>query len=161
MKNKSTTNLNQQIDMSQISTYQAGVAQASMHRRLQKYCDDVLNQYGITKMHWLIIGTVLDSKQEGVRLTDLSEVLGTTMSYITGEVNLLEAKGMLSRKVNVKDSRSKLICINKSFAPKCTDIEATLRDALRSTIYADIDPVEFRIYMKVLFQLGNVSKDIK
>src|SRR5689334_6272433 len=95
-------------DLSNITTYQAGVAQASTHRVLQKYCDEVLAAYGITKMHWLIIGTVLDAGENGVRLTDLTDKLGTTMAYLTNTVNLLESKAMLSRTSHATDSRSKV-----------------------------------------------------
>jgi DNA-binding MarR family transcriptional regulator len=159
MTTKSTTSPEDAIsrgDLSGLTTYQAGVAQAAIHRTLQKYCDEVLVQYGITKMHWLIIGTVMDAGDRGARLTDLSTALGTTLPYLTNAVNLLESKGMLVRASSDTDSRSKLITIHPDFAPKCAVIEATLRDALRTSIYAEIDPAEFRIYMKVLFQLGRV-----
>lgn len=158
MNDMSTPHCDDELDLSQITTYQAGVAQATTHRILQKYCDDVLGQYGITKMHWLIIGTVLDAGPAGVRLTELSETLGTTMPYITSAVNLLESKHMLTRTDDRNDSRAKKISINKTFAPKCTEIETTLRQALRQSIYARIDPTDFRTYMKVLFQLGQVGK---
>lgn len=161
MKNVSRQNHTSGGDLSRITTYQAGVLQASMHRMLQKQCDLILQPYGISKMHWLIIGTILDRGKDGVRLTDLSEELGTTMSYITNTVNLLESKKMLIRKDSASDSRSKLISINKSFAPKCTEIETTLRQALRKSIYAQIDPADFQIYMKVMFQLAMADKESK
>lgn len=145
-------------NLSAITTYQAGVQQASMHRLLQKHCDAILKPYGISKMHWLIIGTVLDSGTRGIRMTDLTDILDTTMSYITNAVNLLESKGMLTRKDNDDDSRSKLVSINPAFAPKCAEIEITLRKGLRKSIYSQIDPAEFRIYMKVMYQLANFEK---
>ena len=156
MEEKSTKASVNSGDLSVITTYQAGVAQSSAHRVLQKYCDEVLSRYGITKMHWLIIGTVLDAGEAGVRLTDLTDKLGTTMPYLTTTVNLLESKGMLQRTGHKSDSRSKVITINEDFAPKCDEIELTLRNALRQSVYADINPAEFRIYMKVLFQLGEI-----
>ncbi len=123
MKNVSIDNFLNDGDLSRITTYQAGVLQAKMHRTLQKQCDLILNKYGISKMQWLIIGIVLDSGEKGIRLTELSETLGTTMSYITNAINLLELKGMVSRKDNNTDSRSKLISININFVHKCDDIE--------------------------------------
>lgn len=147
-------------DLSNITTYQAGVQQASMHRILQKHCDAILKPYGISKMHWLIIGTVLDSGEAGVRLTELAESLNTTMSYITNAVNLLESRSMLIRSDSSTDSRSKLISINPSFIPKCTEIENTLRIGLRNSIYANVDPKDFLIYMKVMYQLSLVDKNI-
>lgn len=147
-----------ETDISQIITYQAGVQQATMHRVLQKHCDAVLKPYGITKMHWLIIGTTLDGGSDGVRLTDLAESLGTTTSYITNAITLLESKKILTRKDNNTDSRSKLVSINHTFIPKCAEIEATLRKELRKYIYSQIEPADFRTYMKVIYKFASVDK---
>lgn len=144
-------------DLSEITTYQAGVMQASSHRLLRKHCDEILKPYGISKMQWLIIGTVFDAGPAGVRLTDLAKILDTTLSYLTSTINLLVSKGMLVRLENEADSRSKFVCIDSDFAPICHKIERTLRHALRKSIYARIDPAEFRIYMKVLNQLSKVN----
>lgn len=156
MRNKSTKNLTNQ-DLSSVTTYQAGVVQASAHRLLQKHCDDILMPYGITKMQWLIIGTVLDAGAKGIRLTELAEQLGTGLPYLTNTVNLLESKKILRRKNDGTDSRSKNIFINKRFIPKCAVIEETLRQELRKSIYGNIDPADFRIYIKVLFQLADIT----
>jgi DNA-binding MarR family transcriptional regulator len=142
-----------------ITTYAAGVAQASTHRKLQKYCDEVLAEFGITKMQWLIIGTVLDSGEKGVRLSDLAVTMGTNLPYLTNTINLLESKNILERKEDASDSRAKRVMVNGQFAKKCDLIEKTLRDKLRKTIYAQISPEEFRIYMKVTFQLGEIESE--
>jgi DNA-binding MarR family transcriptional regulator len=144
-------------DLGHITTYQVGVLQASINRILQKHSDAILKPYGISKMQWLIIGTVLDSGERGIRLTDLAKILDTTMSYITTAVNLLESKDMLSRQENEQDSRSKFITINSSFKDKCEEIEHAMRESLRKSIYAHIDPEEFRVYIKVLHQLSKVQ----
>ena len=153
MKNMSIDNFLSNNDLNDITTYQAGVLQAKLHRNLQKQCDIILNKYDISKMHWLIIGTVLDSGEEGVRLTELSKTLGTTMSYITSAINLLESKGMVLRKGSHTDNRSKIISINSTFLPKCAKIEASLRNGLKKSIYESANPQDFKTYMKVLFQL--------
>lgn len=145
------------IDLSKITTYQAGATQAYMHRKLQKICDVILKPYGITKMQWLIIGHVLDAQKDGVRISDLAEKLGTTMSYLTNSVNLLESRGILERRDNSSDTRSRLIVVSQEYAPICKEIEATLRDGLRKTIYAKVDPKEFGVYIKVMNQLAAVD----
>lgn len=144
-------------DLSKITTYQAGATQAYVNRKLQKICDAILEPFGVTKMQWMIIGHVYDGQGGGVRISDLAETLGTNMPYLTNSINLLESRGILERKEHGKDSRSKLVVVSKSFATKCDEIEATLRDGLRKTIYADVDPVEFSIYIKVQNQLGTVE----
>jgi DNA-binding MarR family transcriptional regulator len=145
------------FDLSNITTYQAGAMQAYVNRKLQKICDDILRPYNITKMQWLIIGTVLDSQHEGIRISDLAEKLGTTISFLTTTINLLEARDILERLDNTADTRSKLIVVKEGYIPVCKEIEATLRDGLRKTIYAKIDPKEFRVYIKVLSELSLVD----
>jgi DNA-binding MarR family transcriptional regulator len=143
-------------DLADITTYQAGVMQSAVHRSLQKQSDQILKPYGITKMHWLIIGTVLDKDKAGIRITELAEILGTTLPYLTTTINLLQSKNILSRVHNSKDSRSKLITINPDFVPQCAKIEQAMREELRKTIYAHVDPQDFRVYIKVLHQLTHV-----
>lgn len=151
---KSTTKSINQGDISDVTTYQAGIVQATMHRKLQKFCDEILEPYGITKMQWLIIGTVFDHKSTGVRISDLSRIMGTNLPYMTNTINRLVDKRILNRVVSQLDQRSSLITIAPTFAPKCKKIELLLRNALREKIYADINYDDFRIYMKVLYKLS-------
>ncbi len=143
-------------DLSQTTTYQAGITQATMHRRLQKFCDDVLKPYGITKVQWLIIGTVYDHRSTGIRLSDLAKIVGTNLPYMTNTVNLLEGKNILQRVDNHLDSRSMFIRVHPSYANKCKKIEATLRDELRQKVYSAISMDDFRVYMKVLYLLSEI-----
>lgn len=142
------------FNLHDVTTYQAGVAQSTMHRLLQKECDENLKQFGITKMHWLIIGTVLDAGDEGMRITDIAEKVQTGLPYLTTTVNLLESKGILERVTDTADSRAKVVHISSSFRPKCAEIEISLRKRLRETIYSKVSQKDFLIYMDVLYTLG-------
>lgn len=153
----SSTNFVSNGELAKVTTYQAGVMQAASHRTLQRHCDEILKDYGITKMQWLIIGTVLDSGEDCIRITDLAEKLGTNLSYMTNTINLLETKNILLRKVHGTDSRAKLVCVEPAFREKCQEIEETLRTGLRNSIYANISPDEFRVYMKVMYQLADTG----
>src|ERR1044071_7027561 len=123
---KSTTNFSNAAingdSLRYVPTYQAGMLQATAHRVLQKYCDDLLKDYGITKMHWLIIGTILDSGEKGIRITELAQQVGTTLSYLTNTVNLLESKSILVRLADTGDSRSKFVSIHPDYIATATEI---------------------------------------
>lgn len=147
------------MDLSKVTTYQAGASQAHMNRKLQKACDIILKPYGMTKMQWFVIGHVLDAGQDGIRISDLAEKLGTTMSYLTTSVNYLESRGILDRRDHSSDTRSRLVVINDGYRPICQEIETTLRDGLRKTIYATVSPKDFVIYIKVMNLLSAVDLD--
>lgn len=140
-----------------LSTYQAGVTQAYLNRKLQKLCDDILRPYGITKTQWLVVGTILDNQMKGIRLSDLADKLGTTMSYLTTTINLLESRGILERTNDRDDTRSKQITVADDFVDTCAEIEHTLRDSLRKTFYAKVDPDEFKVYISVMNELAAIE----
>lgn len=137
------------------STYRAGAIQATFNRKLQKLCDEILAPYGITKMQWMIIGNIYDAGSQGIRLSELSEQLGTSMSYLTNAVNTLEARKILARKGDSQDTRSKQIVVTNGYRKKCVEIEKTLRSGLRETIYSNIDQADFQVYLKVIEKLAS------
>lgn len=144
----------QEGDLLAITTYQAGVLQASAHRLLQKTCDDYLARFGLTKTQWLALGIIADAGQEGMRPTEIAEALGTTMAFVTKIMLVLESGGMITRKETSADSRSRSAIVHPEFVPQISEIEAGLRQALRAYVYRDITPEEFRIYMRVLLKLS-------
>lgn len=142
-------------DMGQITTYQSGIAQSSAHRVINRIVSDYLIRYDITAMQWFIIGYVHDAGETGVTLTELSNMLGTSFPYTTNTVNLLESKGIISKKVHDKDSRTKVVTVNKEHTDMVNDIEEGLREELRKTLY-DTDHInreELQTYIKVLYKI--------
>lgn len=158
MKTKSITFSSHPSSAHLMTTYQAGVLQASVHRSLQKYCDIILKPYAITKAQWLLIGTVLDSGNHGITVSDLALTLDTTMAYLTNTINLLESKYILVRTTSDQDSRAKMITIHPSFVDTCDEIEIVLRDGLRRLVYSGISNRDFDTYLRVLLQLSTLQK---
>ena len=151
-----TTN-DDSLDLATTTTYQAGVVQAAAYRLLKRFTDDCLKEYGITTTQWFIIGTVLAAGDAGIRLTELSKQVDTTLSFLTNSVNLLESKGYLVRGEHSQDSRSKVIYVPASMRPKCLTIESTLREKMRQGLYRNIKPADLQIYVKVLYQLSQLN----
>jgi DNA-binding MarR family transcriptional regulator len=148
---------NLHMNISHITTYQAGVAQSSAYRNLNKLFTDMLAGYGMTSMQWFIIGTVLDSGKKGIKMTVLAEQLQTGLPFITNTINLLESKGMVKRTTSIDDTRVKYVSIEPAFARKCQKIEAELRAKMRKSIYGDITREELEVYITVLYKLGAIQ----
>lgn len=153
MHSKSIDNLTQASPNAGLSTYQAGVLQATVNRSLQKYSDLSLQPFGITKTQWMVVGTVLDAGPDGIRLSDVAAQLDTTLSYLTNVTNLLESKNILTRTAS-SDNRAKLVRVHPDFLPLCEVIEFRLRSDLRSLIYSQISQEDFKTYIRVLHKLA-------
>ena len=148
------------LNLADTTTYQAGVVQSAAFRSLKKFTDGCLREYGLTTMQWFILGTIYDSGDEGIRISDLSRSVDTNLPYITNTLNLLESQGAVERVESSKDGRSKRVRITYSYRPQCDIIEAALRQKMRSGIYSRIDPDQLRSYLYVLHQFTTLDKDL-
>lgn len=145
------------MNISEMTTYQAGVAQSAAYRNLNKLFSDMLSEHGLTCMQWFVVGTIYDAGPDGIQLTLLSTKLQTGLPFITNTINLLESKGLVERKNSLTDSRSKRVSITEHYRPKCKQIEQDLRAQLRKSIYAEIAPEDLRIYLRVLYKLSRIK----
>lgn len=147
-------------DISQISTYESGVMQSTAHRILGRINSDFLDQYGLTPTQWYIIGHAYDAGPNGVRLSQLKDLLDTTMPFITTTVNHLESKGILAKISHTDDSRVKIAKLNPLYKRTVVEIEQGLRDELRSKLYQQdkISRGELATYITVLYKIAQSNK---
>lgn len=142
-------------DISQITTYQTGVAEAAAHRLVNRIKTDFLLAYGLTPMQWFTIGYIYDAGETGCRLSDLARALDTTLPYITNVVTLLESKGLVRKVAHSGDSRIKLVSIVPAHYSTVEEIETGLRERLRETLYREdnISRDELQAYIDVLYKI--------
>jgi DNA-binding MarR family transcriptional regulator len=136
-----------------VTTYRAGLLQTAATRALREHCTAILAPYGITKPEWLIIGAALGAGKKGITFKELAGQMDITINRLNSMASSLEErKKILCR--NGKTLPQKMLLIHPEFAPDCAEIERSLRTALRASIYEKVSPLEFRIYMKVLYHLS-------
>lgn len=142
-------------DISQITTYQSGVAQSSAHRMINRVVSDFLLAYGLTPMQWFAIGHIYDAGESGCRVSDLAHTLDTTLPYITNTVNLLESKGLVRKITHSGDSRIKLVSIVPKHRKTVREIELGLRVRMRDKLYSEdrISREELVNYIHVLYKI--------
>jgi len=154
---KSTNN--SEIDISQIATYQSGIVQASAHRIVNRIVSDYLLRHGLTAMQWFAIGAIYDAGDQGIRLSDLTRKLSTTLPYVTNMVALLESKDIVRKVSHSGDSRIKLVSIVPKYKRTIDNIERELRDHMRANLYETdgISRDELQTYISVLYKIVRQS----
>lgn len=145
------------MSKSELTTYQTIVLQSRAHRAIKTYLTHLLKTHGITMMQWSIIGLVADAGDEGIRISDLAQLLDTSLAFITTSVNVLEAKGFVNRTGHNLDNRAKLVRISKEFAPKVSAIEADLERSQQDELYAGLAAKDVAAYFKVLRYFAKVA----
>lgn len=145
-----------EMDIAQITTYQSGIAQASAHRVINRVVSDCLLKYGLTAMQWFAVGIIYDAGDQGVRLSDLTRKLSTTLPYVTNMVALLESKNMVRKVSHAGDSRIKLVSVSPKYKKTVDIIERELREHLKNNLY-NIDGItreELQTYVIVLYKIA-------
>jgi DNA-binding MarR family transcriptional regulator len=147
-------------DISQISTYESGIMQSTAHRILGRIKTDYLAKYGLSPTQWYIIGLAYDASTAGIRLSDLKNILDTTMPFITTTVNHLESKGILQKISHTEDSRIKIARLNPAYIKTVRKIEEGLRQELRDRLYNqdNISREELSAYIHVLYKIAQTNK---
>jgi len=145
------------IDAGTITTYQASTMQSQAHRSLNMMKNQILKPYGLTIMQWVVLGNIYDSGKDGIRTSDLARELSTTLAFVTGTVNLLEAKGFVYRRRSLTDNRSSNIIFEPHHEKQFSKIESDLRQQLRKTIYSKIARDELNTYLTVLHKFSRAS----
>ena len=145
------------MDLSQVPTYRAGIAQSKAHRALSVMVTRLLKKHDISMLQWFILGLVHDAGKRGIRITDIAIELDTTKAFVTKNINLLEAKQLVSRSIGTKDTRSRIVILTPQARPLAVKIEHELRSDMRANIYQDVQPDELATYVKVLTHLSKLS----
>ena len=76
---------------------------------IDKLSNPILEPYDLTHSQFKVLKYLLINPENSVRQVDIEHYFSMTNPTVTGLVNNLEKKGMLERKVNPNDSRSKIL----------------------------------------------------
>ena len=144
------------IDISKVSTYQAGVYQSKAYRAFKDMKNSILKKHGLTMAQWSVLGFVYDAGRKGIRISDLAAKLDTTQAFITNTVNNLENKGMVKRIDHTTDGRTKLVVLEAKQKKVVSKIEVDIRAELRSKLYSKINRDELETYINVLIRFAEV-----
>ena len=77
---------------------------------IDKLSYPILEPHDLTHSQFKILKFLLVSPENSVRQVDIEKYYSMTNPTVTGLVQNLEKKGLIERKVNPNDSRSKILC---------------------------------------------------
>lgn len=81
----------------------------SLAHQMKNYADKRLDDFGITQEQSHTLGYIYRHQEEGMTQKTLLEAFDRKGSTVSSTLKILESKGFIYRKVNPKDTRSKLL----------------------------------------------------
>lgn len=145
------------MKLTDTTTYQTTLTQARAHRALKTKLSYFLRPHNLTMMQWVIVGSLHDTGDTGMRVSDLAQRLDTSLAFVTTTLNVLEAKGIVSRSHHAQDNRAKIVRLTEAFRPQIDSIEKEVSKKLREWLVPSIGREELEAYMGVLDKIARAE----
>lgn len=114
--------------------------------------DRRLATFGLTESRWLTL-LHLSRLPEAATQRELAEVLGVRGPTLVRTLDRLEAEGLIERRTEAADRRTKSVHLRAEAVPVLERIEATAA-AVRAEIFSDISHAEVTTCLKVFEQIA-------
>ena len=125
---------------------------------IDKLSNPILEPHDLTHSQFKILKFLLMSPENSVRQVDVEKYFSMTNPTVTGLVQALERKGLIERKVNPDDNRSKILCpTEKTIAMK--DLLYKLGDDLERKLTSSLTSQEKNTLLKLLNKLLHNSTE--
>lgn len=140
-----------------ITTYQTTLTQARAHRALKTKMSYFLRPHNLTMMQWAIVGSLHDAGDNGMRVSDLAHQLDTSLAFVTTTLNVLEAKGIVTRSSHAQDNRAKIVRIANSFSPRVNVIEKEVSEKLLSWLEPSLGRENLAVYLGAIDKIAQAE----
>ena len=119
---------------------------------IDKLSNPILEPHDLTNSQFKILKFLLINSHEPVRQVDIERYFSMTNPTVTGLVKILERKGLIERRTNPEDGRSKLLCPSEK-AVEMKELLYRLGDELEETLTGVLTENEKRELMTLLKKL--------
>lgn len=143
--------------LSEFSTYRTGILQARAYRNLRYFMMQTLQSEHLTSAEWTMLGVISDeSKNGGIRVGHLADLLDVKTSFITNLVKKLISTGYIKHEYDDDDGRVRYLIATNSGQLKVIEIEQKMRKAMKDWL-SDVDNTELVQYINVLQKISRKS----
>ena len=119
---------------------------------IDKLSNPILEPHDLTNSQFKILKYLLVNPENSVRQVDIEHYFSMTNPTVTGLVKTLEKKGLIERKANPGDSRSKILCpTQKTIEMK--DLLYSLGEQLEETLTGILTSQEKQELLELLNKL--------
>ena len=147
------------MELSKLTMYEACLLHSRAERVLKGLVSRHLEDWGITRMEWLLLATAASCKdnEQGSTMGEIAEILDIRLSQLTALSSNMTREGLLNQTVSPKDRRTKYLKITSRGLRFLADIEQDMRHSMRQWL-AEIPREQLAIYMNTVRELGSDSR---
>ncbi len=140
-------------DASSITMYQACLLHSRADRALRLVVSKKLDQFNVTLMEWLLMGTVKNGPKEGMTMSAVAATLDVTLPQVTALITNLTKHKLLKQKISRQDRRSRRLVSTNAGNKLVENIEQEVDQAMRDWVN-DIPSDQLQTYIKTIAVLA-------
>ena len=137
-----------------MTMYEASLLHSRADRALRAVVSRRLEQFQLTMMEWLLLGTVKHAGKEGLTMSAAASTLDVTLPQVTSLSASLTRAKLLRQRVNRQDRRSRRLVATAAGQKLVSETEEATSSVLDDWL-ADVPPDEFDAYMKTVKTLAD------
>lgn len=135
--------------------HELSMAQMFMARNTNTFHQNVLKEYELSSIQWLVLGVIADATANGgIRVTDLATSFDVKTTYITSVLNSLRAKKYVETRYDPQDARVRLAIITPNGAKQVTSIEAHMQKEIARLLNGIVSAQELEQFINMLQKLA-------
>lgn len=135
-----------------LATYNIGIIQTKAYKHLRLETSKALKPYELSATEWAVLGLIFE--REGIRSSDLIEILYFKKPLLAKTILKLEKKDLIDKEEFSEDKRVKRLFLTKKSRELIPIIEHDVRLKMRDLI-SNITKEDFQIYLKVLLEISS------
>jgi DNA-binding MarR family transcriptional regulator len=128
-------------------TYHTLLLKAQVYRAMNAYATDTLKAYNLTPPEWILMGILTEKGH--AQPTEIAQYLGVKPPVVTSLLRRLETKKVISRNIQLKDSRFMTVTLTKKGKTVLKDAEKIMQKDLKLFL-GNISTSTIKSYLKVL-----------
>lgn len=143
------------MNLQTMTMYEACLLHSRAERVLKGMVSDILKQWGITRMEWLVLATAAQEARaaDGLTMGELAGILDIKLSQLNVLVSKMTGVGYLELTVADHDRRIKYVQATEQGESLLRDVEGNMRRGMRAWL-SNLDRDDLATYLDVLQQLG-------
>ncbi len=143
------------MDFDSITMYKACLLHSRSERALKGLIARHLDEWGITRMEWLLLATAAEPSkhEEGHTMSEIAEVLDIRLSQLTALATDMNKEGLLTQTISSKDRRTKYVKITTRGIKFLDTVELSMRAAMKEWL-SDVPIENLAIYLQTVYDLG-------
>lgn len=131
-----------------LTTYEVALLQSKAYRSYNVRMSGALKEFDLVPPYWILLGVLFNHK-EGIRFTDIADMIGVKKPLVTRMVDKFEKDGLVQRRGSSEDKRSRSVLLTTRGIKLVPKVESRLRNEMRS-ILKEISPKDIISYVTVL-----------